>query len=353
MERILIVKLSSIGDVVHTLPVLRTIRHNLPNAYIAWVVEEKAKAILDGNRDLDKIIAINTKRWRKSFNGSAVREFFDVVNILRKDKFDIAIDLQGLLKSGIISYLSRATTIIGFDSRNCREFLNILFTNKKVSPGSRDIHVVDKNLSLLNPLGFKEIKREFFLNSSLPDDRYIDEFLSKRRKEGKPLIAINPGAGWRTKEWGIKNYAVMCNRLISEIGADVIFTMGPGEEGIVKGIVDSMSYEPIVAPPTSLKQLIALLKRCSFFIGGDTGPLHLAAALNISTVAIYGPSDPARNGPYGDNHIIIHKKLDCSGCYKRNCNKIKCMEMISVDDVFEGVKELSYLKTERRIYANR
>jgi len=137
------------------------------------------------------------------------------------------------------------------------------------------------------------------------------------------------------------NYASLADRIISEMGADVIFTWGPGEETMIKDITASMSHTPLTAPPTSIKQLVTLLKRCSLFIGGDTGPLHLAAAIKTQTIAIYGPSDPLRNGLYGDNHITIHKKLDCSGCYKRRCDTIKCMEMISVEDVFSAVNRQS------------
>lgn len=343
MDRILIVKLSSIGDVVHTLPVIRTIRHNLPNSYIAWIVEDKAKEILEGNKDVDRIITINTKLWRKAFNSSTIREILDVINTLRKERFDTAIDLQGLIKSGVISYLSWAKTRIGFDSENCRELLSILFTNKKVSPKKEESHVVDKNLSLLKPFGFKEIKKEFFISHSLKDDKYINDFLLKNRINGKHIIAVNLGAGWKTKEWGIKNYAELCDRIVSEIGANIILTWGPGEENMVKDIMDLMAYRPLIAPPTTLKQLVALLRRCELFIGGDTGPLHIAAALKIPTVAIYGPSDPLRNGPYGDNYFIIHKKIECSGCYKRSCDTIECMKMIPVDDVFSAVSKAAAL----------
>ncbi|MBI3583295.1 MAG: lipopolysaccharide heptosyltransferase I [Nitrospinae bacterium] len=348
--RILIVKLSSIGDVVHTLPVLRTIRYNLPNSYIVWIVEEKTREILEGNKDVDRIITINTKKWRKGMSlrgnpeldsGEAIpaifRELMDVINTLRKERFDTAIDLQGLIKSGVISYLSRAKTRIGFDSGNCRELLNILFTNKKASPAKEDSHVVDKNLSLLKPFGFKEIKRDFNIFSSQKDGEYINEFLIKNRLIGKSLIVVNPATGWKTKEWGIKNYAGLCDRIISEIGANIILTWGPGEENMVKGVMDLMAYKPLVAPPTTLKQIVALLRMCELFIGGDTGPLHIAAALKIPTVAIYGPSDPLRNGPYGDNHFIIHKKIECSGCYKRSCDTIECMKLISVDEVFSAI----------------
>lgn len=337
MKRILIVKLSSIGDAVHALPALRTLRHNLPDAYIAWIVEEKAREVLEGNEDINRVITINTRKWRKSLKGSVFREFLEVIKILRRERFDTAIDIQGLFKSGIISYISGAKTIIGFDSKNCREYLNTLFTNIKVSPEDKDIHVVDKNLSLLKPLGLKEIKREFHIKTSPGDTEYINEFLSQHNPNRKPLIAINPSAGWRTKEWGMGNYARLADRIISEMGADVIFTWGPGEETMIKDVTASMSHTPLIAPPTSIKQLVALLKECSLFIGGDTGPLHLAAAIKIQTIAIYGPSDPLRNGPYGDNHITIYKKLDCSGCYKRRCDTIKCMEMISVEDVFSAV----------------
>jgi lipopolysaccharide heptosyltransferase I len=347
MNRILIVKLGSIGDVVHALPVLRTIRHNLPEAYIAWIIEDKAKEILDGNKDINKVITINTKKWRKRLNISTLKEIFSIVKALREDRFDAAIDLQGLLKSGVISILSGAKTTIGFDSKNCREYLNILFTNKKISSSDKDVHVVDKNLSLLKPFGFKEIKKEFSLSYSPEDDEYINEFFKKNGVGKKPIIAVNPGAGWKTKEWGIKNYAEMCNRIIKEIDADVILTWGPGEDAMIKGVTASMSCSPLVAPPTSLGQLIALLKRCRLFVGGDTGPLHIAAALKIPTVAIYGPSSPQRNGPYGDNHIIVHKKIECSGCYKRNCDILKCIKMISVDDVFLAVnRQLSIVNSQ-------
>jgi len=336
--RILIVKLSSIGDVVHALPVLRTIRHNLPNSYIAWIVEDKAREILEGNKDIDKIITINTKQWRKVLNRKTIKELLDVINILRKERFDTAIDLQGLIKSGVISYLSRAKTRIGFDSENCREFLNILFTNKKVSPKKEAIHIVDKNLSLLKLFDFKEIKREFFISTSLKDDKYINDFLLKNSINGKPIIAVNLGAGWKTKEWGIKNYTELCDRIISEVGANIILTWGPGEEDMVNEVADSMSCMLFAAPTTTLKQLVVLLRRCKLFIGGDTGPLHIAATLKIPTVAIYGPTDPLRNGPYGGNHFIIHKKIECSGCYKRACDTIECMKLISVDEVFSAVK---------------
>lgn len=347
MNRILIVKLGSIGDVVHALPVLRTIRHNLPNAYIVWVVEEKAREVLNGNEDIDKVVTINTKKWRKAISTrggvKAIAALFSeltvTINELRKDKFDIAIDLQGLVKSGVISYLSGAKTIIGFDSKNCREFLNTLFTNKKVSPEKGDIHIVDKNISLLRPLGFKKINKEFYINPALEGGKFTDEFLLKNRTSAKHLIAINPGAGWKTKEWGIKNYAELGDRIISEFGVDVIITWGPGEEEMAKAVMDSMSHIPIIAPPTAIGQLAALLKKCELFIGGDTGPLHIAAAMKTPTIGIYGPSDPLRNGPYGDNHIVIHKKIECSGCYKRNCDTVKCMKAISVNDVLSVVKK--------------
>ncbi|MBI3599382.1 MAG: lipopolysaccharide heptosyltransferase I [Nitrospinae bacterium] len=342
--RILIVKLGSIGDVVHALPVLRTIRHNLPDAYIAWIIEDRAKEILNGNKDINNVITVDTKKWRKRLSISTLKEIFSIIKTLREDKFDIAIDLQGLIKSGVISILSGAKTIIGFDSKNCREYLNVLFTNKKISPSDKDVHVVDINLSLLKPFGFKEIKKEFSLSHSPEDDEYINEFFTKNKLQlihsmgaPKPLIAINPAAGWKTKEWGIKNYAELCERIVKEMDADVMLTWGPGEDAMVKGVIASMSYNPLAAPPTSLRQLIALLRRCRLFVGGDTGPLHIAAALKIPTVAIYGPSNPLRNGPYGDGHIIVHKEIECSGCYKRNCDILKCMKMISVEEVFSAV----------------
>ncbi|MFV1950851.1 MAG: lipopolysaccharide heptosyltransferase I [Nitrospinota bacterium] len=339
-ERILIVKLSSIGDVVHALPVLKTLRKNYPGAYIAWVVESKAREILEGNKDLDEIIVVSTGKWRKKLNLSTINEIISRIKVLRNKRFDLAIDIQGLVKSGVIAYLSGARVRIGFNRSDAREPLNRLFMTTNPPPIGKDIHVIDKNLSLLRSLGLNSFRKEFTIQTSPADERYIDDFIRSRNIDPENgLIAVNPGIGFKTKGWGGKNYAELSNRIMDELNKKVMLTWGPGEEGLVSDISNMMHHKPVTPPLTTLKQATALLRRCEMFIGSDTGPLHIAAAIDIPTVAIFGPTDPIRNGPYGDNHAVIHKNLSCSGCYKRRCRTMECMKGITVEEVYRAVKE--------------
>ncbi len=340
-KRILIVKLSSIGDVVHALPVLKTLRKNYPGAYISWVVESKAREILEGNKDLDEIIVINTGKWRKRLNRSTINEMISKIKVLRGKKFDLAIDIQGLIKSGVIAYLSGARVRIGFNRGDAREPLNRLFMTVEASPIGKDIHVIDKNLSLLGSLGLNSFSKEFTIQTSPADEKYIDDFLrAKNIDPEKGFIAVNPGVGFKTKKWETRKYAELSDGIMDELNKKVILTWGPGEEGLVSEISNMMHHKPVTPPFTTVKQAAVLLRRCKMFIGSDTGPLHITAALNIPTVAIFGPTDPIRNGPYGNNHTIIHKNLACSGCYKRRCKTMECMKGITVEEVYKAVKEM-------------
>jgi len=161
-KKILIVKLGAIGDVVHALPVLKTLRVHFPDSHISWVIEKKHSSLIENHPDLDDCIVIDTKKWRKNLNGKTFSELREFIRRLRNEEFDIAIDLQGLIKSGVISWLSGAKKIIGFKAGQCREFLNILFTNVKAGPRENEKHIIDILLSLLRPLGISHFHRDFF-----------------------------------------------------------------------------------------------------------------------------------------------------------------------------------------------
>lgn len=340
-EKILIVKLGAIGDVVHAMPVLRTLRANLPSAYIAWVIEEKAAPLLRGNPDIDDLIVINTKRWRKKISLESLGEIRQFIASLRGKKIDLAIDLQGLIKSGAISWLSGAKTVIGFKSAHRREYLNGIFTNLKAGPENGKTHIIDIYLSLLNPLNLDISRKNVLFNIPGEDEHYINDFIIQNGLSGdKPLIAVNPGAGWETKKWGAKNYASLADMILEDNKCNAMITWGPGEEKLAKEIKDLMKHNVVISPPTSLTQSIALLKRCNLLVAADTGPLHIGAALGIKTAAIFGPSDPNRNGPYGEGHQILHKKLECGNCYKRICSTTLCMKQIRVEDVYNGVNKI-------------
>ncbi|MBI5183569.1 MAG: glycosyltransferase family 9 protein [Nitrospinae bacterium] len=353
-KRILIVKLGSIGDVVHGLPLLKTLRKNYPSAYIVWVVESKAREILQGNKDLDEIIVINTRELRKRVNLSTINEMIGKIKVLRSKGFDLAIDIQGLIKSGVIAYLSRAIVRIGFNRGDAREPLNRLFMTIEPPLIGKDIHVIDKNLSLLRFLGLNSFSKEFTIQTSPADEWYIDDLFKEKGIDlSNGLIVINTGVGFKTKGWPAKNYAELSRRIMDELNKKVILIWGPGEEGLVREISDMMHHKPIIPPLTTIKQATALIRRCEMFIGGDTGPLHIASALKIPTVAIFGPTDPIRNGPYGDNHTVIHKDLVCSGCYKRRCQTMECMKGITAEEVYRAVKEKVYRFSDNKLHKAR
>lgn len=343
-KKFLIVKLSSLGDIVHTLPVLRTLRENYPDAFIAWIVEEKVKAVLYGNPDLDELIVVRTKHWRRNGSIETLREIGGAVRRLRGHAFDVAFDFQGLLKSGVIARLSGARRRIGFHREDCRERLNVLFTNRKAPRIGKPIHVVDKNLALLKTLGIDRVHKQFPVRVPGTADEYIETFFEANPElAAGPVVAINPGVGFQTKRWEPRRFAELADRIAGELHGNPLFTWGPGERDMIEEITSQMSQRFWVAPPTDVHQSIALYRRLQLFVGCDTGPLHLCAVLGIPTVSLFGPTDPARNGPCGEGHRVVCKPLPCSFCYKRKCpTDNECMKEITVEEVFEPVRETLY-----------
>ena len=347
-RKILILKFSALGDVVHTLPVAASIRKSLPNAHIAWMVEERFQDLLIGNPDVDQIIPIRTKVWRKNWNRQSLGEILDTVKALRRQKFDLVLDLHGLIKSGIIARLSGAPIRTGFHRNNCKEKINALFTNQKSPYKAGGIHVVDRYLELLQTaLGKVEIAKHFPLQ--IPDEsdkkiaRFFDENLTHR-----PIIGINPGAGFETKQWELKRFAELADRISAELGYSILLTWGPGEEFKVEQISAQMKQKCWIAPPTSILESIALYKQMALLVSCDSGPLHLAAASDIPTVSIFGPTDPVRNGAYGTDHEVVYKMLSCSFCWKKTCplGTKECMQQVSVDEVFQAVKDHQQIKNK-------
>ncbi len=323
-KRILIVKLSSIGDVVHALPALSALRTEFPKSHIAWVVKKQIADIIIGHPYLDEVIIYEGIR--------------KTAKKLRSLKFDLAIDLQGLFRSGFLTFSSGAKVRLGFSRANSRE-LNYLFLNQRVTPGEEDRHIIDKNLSLLRPLGIEVREREFIISISHENKEYVTNFLKKQGITSSDiLIALNSRARWPSKLWPEKRWAELADRLIEELKVKAILLWGPGEKDFVDNIVKRMKGVPIISCKTSLKELAYLISKCRLFIGGESGPLHIACALNIPTIALIGPTDSIRNGPYGEGHIVIEKDLPCRGCWRRQCKRLDCMKLITVDEVFSAVE---------------
>jgi lipopolysaccharide heptosyltransferase I len=327
VKSIAIVKLSSLGDVIHALPVAHALRRHFPAARVVWIVEARESPILKGHPDLDGVLTVDTRRWRKAIrSGSGVgevwAELLSFTRMVRGARFDAAIDLQGLVKSGLITALTGATLRVGFARRRCREPLNSLFTNRRVEPSQ--VHVVDQYLSLLEPLGVRDRETVFSVLSNAEAEQTVDEFLDTEGiKPRDRLVALNPGAGRPSKRWPLSHYRRLAERLSVEAGVRVLLLWGPDERLMAREIGVGLGACPILAPPTTLTELVALLRRCDLMVAGDTGPLHLAAALGIPALGLYGPTRSERNGPYGNRCLAIQSPDGR-------------METISPDDVFRA-----------------
>lgn len=340
-QRFLIVKLSSLGDVIHNLPVLRTLRRNFPKSYIAWVVEEKCRDALYNNPDLDELIVLRTKHWRRHWDRQSFGELCEAIGHIRRQRYDVVFDFQGLAKSGLIAWLSGSPERVGFHRHDCREYLNTWFTNRKGAYVGKNVHVIDKNLSLLRSLGVDNFVKEFPLAIPPSADEYITAYLKNNPElMSNPVAAINPGVGFKTKQWELARFAQLGDRIAGDLGYHILLTWGPGEEEKVKYIASRMNKKQWIAPPTSVHQSIALFRHINLFISCDTGPLHLCSAMGVPTVSIFGPTDPVRNGPIGAKNEVVYKTLPCSFCYKRQCpTRNECMSEVMVEDVFLAVKK--------------
>lgn len=306
-----IVKLSSLGDVVHALPVAAALRACHPRAHLTWVVEQREATLLRGHPALDEVAVADTRGWRRRHGvrggADAVRAFRTLVRQFRDRGFEAAVDLQGNLKSGLLTAATGAPVRIGFAAGHCREPLNTLFTNRRVSPPPAARHIVEQQLALLRPLGAMEVAPTFWLPRDPAAEAAVERFLAGHGlAEGAPLAILNPGAGREVKRWPPARFAELARRLRADTGTAVCVLWGPAEAEQARAIVEATACPgALLAPPTDLHALLALLRRARVVVAADTGPLHAAAALGVPCVGLYGPTDPARNGPYGPGHRVV------------------------------------------------
>lgn len=342
MRKILIVKLSAVGDVVHTIPCLMALREAFPEAHIGWVVEELSANLLEYHPAIDSLHVIPKKRWRKHFFRSFNSEIKPFIQDIRAKKYDTAIDFQGLTKSGLFAYLSGAKIRIGFGDKDGRE-LNKLFTNTKITPLENERHVIERNLSLLSALGISRPKINFSIPLTHEDRRYIGEWLTQYNV-AHGFVILNPGAGWVTKRLPLQKFIELGERVSKELGREIVLTWGPGEEDVVSEIkmgIEKRGGIARVAPRTTFRQICALIEQSDAFVGGDTGPTHIAAAFDVPVVSFFGASDAKRNEPFCKKKVVIQAdNIECVPCWKTKCRYplISCLEKITVEDLFEGLK---------------
>jgi lipopolysaccharide heptosyltransferase I len=335
--RILIVKLGSIGDVVHTLPALAALRRAQPGAYIAWAVERGAAArLLEGNSCLDDLIVFDLRGWRKRLWRPATwRAVYATVGQMHQAEFDVALDFQGLLKSGGLAQFSRATRRIGFATEALREPASASLLTEQVEVDDRE-HVIRKNLRLAEYLGCPVGEAYQFPVALSAADESFAARQAARFNAG--FAMLNPGGGWPTKLWSPGGYAALADRLWRHYDLRSIVTYGPGEEALAREIVEQSQLNAATPVDATLKQFFALAQRARLFVGGDTGPMHLAAAAGAPVVALFGPTSARRNGPFAAGDVVVERfDLDCrADCYRRSCSHISCMKL-PLETVWEGV----------------
>jgi lipopolysaccharide heptosyltransferase I len=329
-RRILISRLSAIGDCIHSAPVLCALRKAYPTAFIAWVVEGRNGELLRGHPALDDLIVVK-RGWLKSF--SAIRELRSKLRALR---FEVAIDTQGLTKSAVVSWLSGAKMRIGYggvDGREASRWLNnVLLTPKKT-------HVVERNLELLDALGITRPHVRFDLPECAEDAAMANQLLSSLG--GKPIAIINPGAGWPSKLWPRDRFAAVTRHLGEQHGISCAVVWAPGvEQTWADEIAVGSAGHAIVAPPTTLTQLAALCRRAKLFVSADTGPLHIAAAVNTPCVGLFGPMPAERNGPYGPGNIAVQEMVLSGRSRDRRNAGPESMDAISVAKVCAACDQL-------------
>ncbi len=323
--RILIVRLSAIGDVVHGLPVLNALRDRFPRAHLSWVVEGRASELLRDHPSLDELVVI-PRGWLKSPS-----EIWKLRKRLLALNPSIAIDLQGLARSAIVAWLSGAKRrLVGADGREFSRFLH----TESIQPTAT--HVVDRNLELLRALGILETSVRFALPKYASEAATMNEQL--RSLVGRSTFAvINPGAGWPSKRWEMDRFGEVARQLGRRfLMPSVVVWAGHDEQRWAEQIVAGSGGHARLAPATSLRELTELVRQAALFVSADTGPLHMAAAVGTPSVGLFGPVAATRNGPYGPDHTSVQKVcLEGSSRTRRNANN-DCMRDITVEDVVDA-----------------
>jgi heptosyltransferase I len=343
--RILIVRLSSMGDVVHALPAAAALRQAFPNATIGWLIEERWAELLctlptprcgarSAQRPLvDMVHTVSLKRWRRSLLESQTWEQIAAsLSDLRAAHYDVAIDLQGAIRSAILGRWSRAPVLYG--ASRPREIPASLWYTKKVA--TNGTHVIEQYCQMADALIGHMTPR---IDAAFPCDPVATETVNNRlRKCGMTDFAIlNPGAGWGAKQWPAERYGQLAQRLARH-GVQSIINFGPNEEALSRE-AESASAGTAHAMSFSIGELIAVTRRARLFVGGDTGPMHLAAALHIPVVALFGPTDPARNGPFRTNSIVLRNPKSPTSLTHRHEPDPGLLE-ITVDQVAEAASQL-------------
>jgi len=348
--KILIVRLGALGDIIHAIPAQQAMASQYPEAEIHWLTKPAYRELLNCVEDLARVWVFDDSGLR-SRPTRLLSHWWSLTKQLRAQKFDYVFDFQGLLISAFLARSAGARHTLGFHPERFKETgCSWLYDDAIEGEADLSRHVVETNSRLVSrALETGPVEARISLNLSQRDQSYINQQLASREMD-RPIL-INPGAGWKTKLWAPERYGELALLIEEELGIPVLFTYGPGEEGRLETIRQACPTLPVRTFPSTIPQLAALCRQSRLMIAGDCGPLHLAVAQGTPTVAILGPTNPTRNGPFNSQDLVVKRELPCSDSYRRTCSDFICMN-IPVAQVFETVvQRLDQLKPTRHLVA--
>ena len=342
--KILLIRLSAIGDVVRTLPAFTCLRRGLPDARIEWAVEEASTGVLRDQPGLDRVLVFPRRQLARTLFApdelpAAGRALAAFLHDLRESRYDLVIDFQGTFKTGLLSRLTQAPRRVGLGRGHAREMSNIFYTETARLPRKR-MNRVDRSLALVAHLGVSIDDPVSDIPERADDAAYVESFLaglSARAAAGPPAV-IFPGTSRAQayKRYPAAHFARAADRIAERSGAPVVVAWGPGEEELAEDVISSMRTPASLAPALTLGQLTSLIRRCRVFVSSDTGPMHIAWTVGAPVVAVLGPTDPVLNHPGGTLGEVAYKKIWCSPCRNRGCSSRSCLEELPPETVAEA-----------------
>lgn len=325
-RRVLIVKPSAIGDVVHALPILRLLKNHWPAARFSWLITPACAGIIDGHPLLYEVIRFDRKTYGRDWKKPAVlRQLLRFAAGLRDRRFDVAIDLQGLFRSGWLTFQSAAPVRIGLS--DAREFATLFYTHR-VSVGRKEQHAIDRYLNVPEALGAGRGPVIFPFASTAADAAFIQQRVPPR------YALMFPGTNWATKRWPVDRFAALVEPLRQRFGLSTVVGGAPSEVDLASQIPADLD----LAGKTTLNQLVELVRNAEVVVSNDSGPMHIAAALGRPLVAPFGPTNAVRTGPYGSMKSVIRLNIACSPCYSRECSHQSCLRKLNLADVLAHVE---------------